>query len=157
MKLPLLNPRKCGACDVCCKVMEVPELSKPAHVPCKDKLSSGGCGRYNTRPAACRDWRCMWVGDEVGTLDDRPDKIGGFFWIQGGTDFGSIVVLEANEAGSLTPRALAMADTIALTRLVYIRDTDKQRRMIGPPAMMRQVVSEFEVRDIDYRASENVD
>jgi hypothetical protein len=54
--------RQCGKCSLCCKLMAVPKLNKPANTWCPSaKPGCGGCTIYATRPKACRDFECWWV------------------------------------------------------------------------------------------------
>lgn len=73
-------PRDCGGCNVCCTAMHVRALNKPVGQVCEFQTASG-CGNYHDRPAACRQWFCMWVRDtgRVFTDADRPDRLGAFF------------------------------------------------------------------------------
>ena len=66
--------RSCGECNVCCSILEVKELEKKFNQRCPH-LCERGCGIYETRPQACREWFCVWV---VGTAPDaeRPDRSG---------------------------------------------------------------------------------
>lgn len=72
------SARRCGGCDVCCTLPDIPELKKPLDTPCRF-LRSGrggvGCSRYETRPAVCREYRCGWL-DGLGEDEDRPDRLG---------------------------------------------------------------------------------
>lgn len=67
--------RECGGCTACCKVMGVPELSKPDFVVCGHATKKVGCGIYEKRPTSCREFNCLWA---YGLLPEgcRPDKIG---------------------------------------------------------------------------------
>lgn len=72
--------RSCGSCSLCCKVMGVqdPALEKPVGVWCEHAQKGRGCGIYSTRPSACRDFKCLWLGAEFGRFPQfRPDKIHG--------------------------------------------------------------------------------
>lgn len=73
-------PRDCGGCNVCCTAMHVRPLNKPAGERCPQQTEAG-CGMYETRPSACREWYCMWVRDPGKLFADehRPDKLGVFF------------------------------------------------------------------------------
>ncbi len=64
-----LPPRECGDCTMCCKVLEVGALKKPAGTWCTHCTTSRGCGIYETRPQECRDFMCAWL--ESHTLDER--------------------------------------------------------------------------------------
>jgi hypothetical protein len=62
--------RACGSCSMCCKLLLVDELGKPAHQWCRHcRPGNGGCTIYPTRPLACRAFACEWLinpllGDE---------------------------------------------------------------------------------------------
>lgn len=80
-RIPTQNaPRDCGPCNVCCTAMHVRALAKPAGERCRHQ-STEGCGIYLDRPAACRDWYCLWVRDNGKVFDasHRPDRLGVFF------------------------------------------------------------------------------
>ena len=64
-----LPPRECGECTLCCKVVGVEDLKKPAGTWCAHCTSSRGCGIYETRPEECRTFVCAWL--ETHTLDER--------------------------------------------------------------------------------------
>lgn len=70
--------RKCGACTLCCTLPAIPELDKPAGVPCRH-LTAKGCGIYDSpeRPELCRSFACNWL---KGAVDEhaRPDIVGAF-------------------------------------------------------------------------------
>lgn len=72
----------CGECTVCCKVLRVQELGKPAGEWCAS-VTASGCGRYETRPQSCRNFRCLWLeaqqdqpGHPLFPRWGRPDKSG---------------------------------------------------------------------------------
>ena len=51
----------CGGCTLCCKVMGVPSISKPASQWCKHCRTGFGCGIYETRPGECRNFICGYL------------------------------------------------------------------------------------------------
>jgi hypothetical protein len=53
--------RDCGTCTLCCKVYEVPALSKPSNKWCSHCTPGKGCGIHETRPGHCRSFFCMWM------------------------------------------------------------------------------------------------
>ena len=68
--------RECGTCSLCCTVLRVDELAKPAGRDCVHQRGPKGCGVHATRPAICRSYRCLWL--QGGLEDDeRPDATGG--------------------------------------------------------------------------------
>jgi Fe-S-cluster containining protein len=68
--------RSCGTCSLCCTVLRVDELSKRAGEDCMHQRGEKGCGIYESRPAICRSYRCLW---RQGGLEDdeRPNATGG--------------------------------------------------------------------------------
>ncbi len=65
--------RDCGGCTLCCKVMAVDELGKPARTWCPHCQIGHGCGSYDTRPKSCIDFHCGWLAG-IGPDSLRPDK-----------------------------------------------------------------------------------
>ncbi|CCE06073.1 conserved hypothetical protein [Bradyrhizobium sp. STM 3843] len=61
--------RDCGDCTLCCKVMAIEALGKPANAWCAHCQPKHGCSIYADRPAECRAFRCLWLVN--GLLDDQ--------------------------------------------------------------------------------------
>lgn len=55
------TPRSCGDCTLCCKVMAVESLDKPAGRWCAECDIGAGCKIYETRPQQCDDFNCQWL------------------------------------------------------------------------------------------------
>ena len=53
--------RECGSCGLCCKLVAVEELAKPAHQWCANFVAGKGCAIYADRPGECRTFRCLWL------------------------------------------------------------------------------------------------
>lgn len=68
------SPRKCGTCTLCCKVLGIVALSKPANVWCPHCAPRQGCKIYPDRPAECRTFSCGWLIDTSVPDEWRPDK-----------------------------------------------------------------------------------
>ena len=66
------RPKTCGPCGLCCKVFAVAELAKPMGAPCPHY--AGGCTIYETRPASCRSFECVWLMDPEMPHRFRPDQ-----------------------------------------------------------------------------------
>lgn len=66
--------KSCGDCTLCCKLLGVAALDKPAGQWCAHVRCGAGCGIYAQRPPACRSFQCLWSGAEG--LDERwrPDR-----------------------------------------------------------------------------------
>lgn len=73
--------RPCGGCQVCCQVLEVAALKKPAWSTCthQDRF---GCSIHPTRPFICRGFACNWaMGDPRLPERMRPDHAGLLIWV----------------------------------------------------------------------------
>jgi hypothetical protein len=83
------SKRVCGECSLCCKVIAVDVLQKPAGAWCGHCLKTSGCAIYERRPDECRQFNCGWLvnpefGDEwyprrskmVLTFDRRANRVG---------------------------------------------------------------------------------
>lgn len=66
--------RSCGTCTLCCKLVPVPPLRKPAGVRCQHQRHGKGCAIYADRPTACRTWGCRWLVDPAAAALPRPDR-----------------------------------------------------------------------------------
>ncbi len=68
--------KSCGACSMCCQVLEIEELQKPAGLVCKDCMNGGGCRIYAARPKVCREYECEWKGNRSMGPQLRPERVG---------------------------------------------------------------------------------
>lgn len=53
--------RDCGTCSLCCKLLGIGALAKPAGSWCAHCSPPGGCTIYEGRPQECRDFACLWL------------------------------------------------------------------------------------------------
>ena len=67
--------KTCGACMMCCIVLEIEELNKPAGPACPNCVNPG-CAIYAARPQVCRDFECEWLTSRTLPQNFRPDLIG---------------------------------------------------------------------------------
>jgi hypothetical protein len=69
--VPKTSPqlRQCGGCTLCCKLMGVRQLGKPAGAWCVHCECSTGCAIYETRPEDCRIFNCGYL--YMPNLDER--------------------------------------------------------------------------------------
>ena len=68
-----MTERRCGPCQLCCKLLPVAEFDKPAGKRCRHQRMAKGCAIYARRPMTCRLWDCRWLnGDDTADLR-RPD------------------------------------------------------------------------------------
>jgi hypothetical protein len=69
------NGRACGDCQLCCKLVPVPVIEKPAGKRCRHQRTGKGCMIYENRPFDCRSWSCRWLADRANTEGmSRPDR-----------------------------------------------------------------------------------
>jgi hypothetical protein len=69
--------RSCGGCTLCCRLLPVKEIGKPANTRCVHVRTGRGCRVHDKDgfPSSCRIWSCEWLGNpEVKTR--RPDRAG---------------------------------------------------------------------------------
>src|SRR6185437_5845228 len=63
------SPRQCGTCTLCCKLMGIASLDKPAGAWCPHCRPHRGCTIYESRPVECRNFVCGWL--RMPQLDER--------------------------------------------------------------------------------------
>lgn len=67
--------RKCGDCSLCCKLVPVSEIGKPANQRCMHQRVSKGCVVYRGPrfPRSCALWSCGWLMNLDAADLPRPD------------------------------------------------------------------------------------
>jgi len=68
--------KSCGDCGLCCKLMGVTELQKPAGKWCVHFRRGRGCDAYETRPPSCRVFNCTWLLTEALDETWKPTACG---------------------------------------------------------------------------------
>ena len=118
--------RSCGDCALCCSVLRVDELDKPARTPCQQLRSDGpGCSIYSTRPAICRDYKCAWLLGSFGD-EDRPDQLGAVLDLEFRGDRLWLEIHEASPgAFERSDRLQEIAQEYRASALVRVSDTDR--------------------------------
>lgn len=66
--------RTCGSCTLCCKIVSVVDLQKPAMTWCQHCNIGRGCRIYEQKPASCVSFDCMWLVNEWIPDSLRPDR-----------------------------------------------------------------------------------
>jgi hypothetical protein len=66
--------KACGTCMMCCKLLRIEELEKPAGRWCRHAVIGKGCGIYEGRPPACQRFFCQWMLDARLGPEWKPDK-----------------------------------------------------------------------------------
>jgi hypothetical protein len=60
----LMSKRECGSCSLCCKVLDVPAIYKPAGQWCRHFRAGSGCDIHQLRPKPCREFSCLWLAED---------------------------------------------------------------------------------------------
>lgn len=65
--------RRCNECTLCCKLLPVPQLQKPANTRCAFQRAGKGCTLHQSPryPSHCSIWACAWLS---GADLPRPDR-----------------------------------------------------------------------------------
>lgn len=67
--------RQCGGCTLCCKLLPVPTIDKPASTRCRYQSTKGYAVYHKTGfPRACEVWNCRWLADPDTARLRRPDR-----------------------------------------------------------------------------------
>jgi hypothetical protein len=73
-----MTERNCGECYRCCVAFGIRELKKHQDQACRHldgRNPTARCSIYADRPAACRQYSCLWR-DGFFEDEDRPDRSG---------------------------------------------------------------------------------
>jgi hypothetical protein len=68
------SERSCEDCTLCCKVMAIDQLEKPAGSWCQNCSPGRGCKIYAERPTECQTFNCLWLSDERLGVHWKPNK-----------------------------------------------------------------------------------
>lgn len=72
--MPPANTKLCGSCSLCCKLLEIEALDKPAGKWCKHCAPPKGCAIHADRPDECRQFTCGWLAMPELTDDWFPAR-----------------------------------------------------------------------------------
>tara|TARA_R110000772_G_scaffold17946_3_gene49862 strand:+ start:20048 stop:20506 length:459 start_codon:yes stop_codon:yes gene_type:complete len=64
--------KECGDCTLCCELLPIGEINKPASVLCGDCVLTKGCSIYDKRPQSCRDFECSYISSDDMEEDLKP-------------------------------------------------------------------------------------
>jgi len=101
--------RKCGPCNACCTIMDVPAVNSPEFQTCGFLSTQGGgwkrCTIYAERPPVCQEFKCAWLAG-MGRSKDRPNQSKIFAHyspnsVREGKDHGPTLVLTELRPGQL--------------------------------------------------------
>ena len=81
--LSQLMVRKCGDCNLCCKLPNIhtPKNFKKDYTWCKHCEIGVGCKIYSDRPKMCKDFVCAWL---LGLTPEelKPNKVGFYIIVE---------------------------------------------------------------------------
>ena len=55
------EPRRCGTCTLCCKLLTIPEFGNPSGQWCPHCVQGRGCALYPNWPNECRTFFCGYL------------------------------------------------------------------------------------------------
>ena len=71
---PIVPGRGCGTCTLCCKVMRIVALEKPAGEWCGHCTVGAGCSIHGQHPAECAAFHCAYLTSPALSEAWRPAK-----------------------------------------------------------------------------------
>jgi hypothetical protein len=75
-----MEPRQCEDCSLCCKVIGIAELHKPAGQWCVNFRKGARCTVYGFHPNECKGFQCYWtIVHQLGP-EWRPDRCKLVLW-----------------------------------------------------------------------------
>jgi hypothetical protein len=108
--------KSCGDCTACCgpAFLQVEGLFD-CFTRC-EHATENGCGIYESRPTACREFSCLWLGIPEWQAELRPDQCG--FIVHASADGGAIVMRFIETPNPIVPESLvrAVASAVAIAR-----------------------------------------
>lgn len=139
-----MNGRQCGDCQLCCTLLPVVEINKPASKRCQHQRFGKGCNIYPDRPPACKLWSCMWILDT--DLIGRPDRVHYVVdpmidMVAGSNHVGEVVHAQATQVwcdpkhpnAHRDPALRAYLLTLPTQGLAIIRYSSKEGFLLVPP------------------------
>lgn len=121
--------RSCGSCTLCCKVLRVEALDKPAGAWCPSCRKGIGCEIYETRPGECRTFGCLWLADEHFPAEMKPERSKIVIALESGGGRVGVYVDPDTPTAWKRPETYAMLKRMAAVQagrrgqvIVFIRD-----------------------------------
>lgn len=126
-----MSERTCGRCTVCCTVLRVEEIGKAAGETCR-YVSRDGCAVYESRPSACRGFRCLWLLG-FGVDRHRPDRSGVLLEAQQSRLGETVVVRELAPRATLRDKGAHLMRELRRSGLgLYVKHHDGTVSIEGP-------------------------
>jgi hypothetical protein len=124
----LVPGRACGDCSLCCKLLAIDALNKPAGSWCPHCAPGRGCGVYADRPSECRTFHCCWLTTPNLGPEWRPTKSKMVLYVEGEKNVLAVRVDPGDPSAwrrdpyfrQLKDYAIAEADRMRV--VVYVKD-----------------------------------
>lgn len=138
---------QCGDCTLCCELMEIKELNKPAYQMCE--LCDNGCIVHPNHPRECQSFDCAWLQTK-SHVELRPDKCGVIFEKLGDHIFHGTI--KPNTELSDTVRG-QIHSFINQGLTVFIKDGDTYMKFLGIGHTELEMEEEFQEpsEDVTWR------
>jgi hypothetical protein len=126
--IPLVPGRACGDCSLCCKLLPVNSVNKPADSWCRYCAPGRGCTIYDDRPAECRTFHCSWLTTPNLGPEWQPTRCKMVLYVEGDGHVLAVRV-DPGDPGAwrrdpyfrqLKEYAIAQADRLRV--VVYVRN-----------------------------------
>jgi hypothetical protein len=72
--------KPCGDCGMCCKILRINVLDKPAGLWCRHFRKGAGCSIHESSPVECQRFQCYWSISEALGDEWRPDRSKLLIW-----------------------------------------------------------------------------
>jgi hypothetical protein len=143
--------RTCGTCTLCCKLLAVAELAKPANTWCQHcPTGKGGCSIFESeeRPAACKSFRCAWLADQDGLLfpeEMKPERSRFVAYLSQaeGVPGGFWVFMEGQPGILDSKRVKALIHSVVASGRVALLVRKNQSEIRGPAEAAAAVLRSF--------------
>jgi hypothetical protein len=125
--------RECGDCTLCCTLLGVQDIDKPAQTKCEHECDSG-CGIYETRPYSCKRFDCLWL-KRLLPVWARPDKINVVFDVAKPKITGKkmpLLLIEGEDGAHKSHKLRPIIEFLGRDREVIVIDTKNAPRSYAP-------------------------
>ena len=144
-------PLTCGDCTMCCKLLAVPEIEKPALKWCKHCSNPGGCGIYDTKPKSCTEFECIWLQTQKTPtplpLELRPDKSRVVLscWDKDHTEFIYAYMEKADKfrLGAKSAMGQLLRETAKISAIMFVIN-GKPDRLSGPKEIAEKMFAQHQ-------------
>ena len=140
--------RSCDGCTLCCKLLSIEELAKPADVMCGDCEAGSGCRIYPDRPTECRGFFCEYLLDPALGEEWQPSHSN---MVVSFEDYSNSIVIHVDDSDppdwDEIPGAHGSTLELQAVRNLYTAFRDLDTRVLGlstqAPAWQREFADRY--------------